>query len=288
MDFNDDAPLSRGRVQDRRGRSGGRLAVGGGAGGIVVLLLALVLGVSPADLAGVTGGGSAAPAQGSRDLADTCATGRDANASADCQVLGVVDSVEEYWGTSLTGYTPSPTVLFTDSVSTGCGDATSAVGPFYCPADDTVYLDLGFFDDLRTTFGAAGGEFAQAYVIAHEYGHHVQDLLGATARVEASGDREGPTSDSVRLELQADCYAGTWAHHAEQTGVVADITDADIADALDAAAVIGDDRIQEKFSGRVDRESWTHGSSAQRVRWFGTGYTAGDPAACDTFAAGTL
>ena len=287
MDFDDDARLGRGRVQDRRGRGsgGGRLAVGGGAGGIVVLLLALVLGVSPSDL---TGGSGAAPAQSGSDLADTCKTGADANASADCQVLAVVDSVEEYWGTTLTGYTSTQTVLFTDSVSTGCGDATSAVGPFYCPADDTVYLDLEFFGALRTKFGAQGGEFAQAYVIAHEYGHHVQDLLGTTARVEASGDREGPTSDSVRLELQADCYAGTWANHAEQTRLVTDITDADIADGLDAAAVIGDDRIQEKFSGRVDRETWTHGSSEQRVRWFRAGYAAGDPAACDTFATRTL
>jgi predicted metalloprotease len=277
VDFNRGARLDPSQVSDRRG-AGRTVALGGGGLGIVGLLVALLLGVNPADL-GSGSSGSSGPVSSS-DLASRCRTGADAERDEDCRVVGVANSVQAYWRTAVRDYQPAQTVLFTDATATGCGDATSDVGPFYCPADDTVYLDLGFWSELRSRFGAKGGPFAQAYVIAHEYGHHVQDLLG----VSAGSSRTGATSRSVRVELQADCYAGVWAAHAVQTGYLEPLQQADIADGLDAAAAVGDDRIQQKFQGRVNPEGWTHGSSAQRQKWFTTGYRSGKPPACDTFS----
>ncbi|MGI5493018.1 KPN_02809 family neutral zinc metallopeptidase [Microtetraspora malaysiensis] len=285
MDFDDRAELDASQVDDvgSGGMSrGGGLAIGGGAVGIVVVVLALVFGVDPTEL--LSGGGQ--PAQSGRsasngDLAAQCKTGADADQSEKCRVVGVVNSIQKYWKGEINGYQKAQTRLFTGGVQTGCGAADSSVGPFYCSADRRVYLDLGFFDELHSKFGAEGGPFSQAYVIAHEYGHHVQNLLGDISK----GTGRGATSGSVRLELQADCYAGVWAKNAVSTGFFAKpFSDADIRQALDAASAVGDDRIQEKVRGRVSPENFTHGTSAQRMKWFKAGYSSGDPRRCDTFS----
>jgi predicted metalloprotease len=284
------ARLDTSQIEDRRGMSGGRgVAIGGGGLGLVVALVLIVLNLAGGgggssavqeafqSLSGVTVGAGSTP-QGLRD----CRTGADAQRSEDCRIVAYVNSIQDYWGTQVRGYRPAPTVFFTDQTSTACGPATTEVGPFYCPADAKVYIDLGFFQELVDRFGAHGGPLAEAYVLAHEYGHHVQDLTGVLDRIR--GNSQGPESASVRLELQADCYAGVWTAHAVDTGYLTKITDQDVADALDAAAAVGDDRIQSEFQERVNPETWTHGSSAERQQWYRTGYTTGDPNACDTFS----
>lgn len=296
MTFNDDASLDTSQVGDRRGMGGaGGLAVGGGGLGIVGLVVYLLI--------SVLGGGDPSPGSSNpiqdplrpgqngsvsqADLASTCRTGADANARDDCRIVGYVNSVQAYWERAYQGYRPAETIVFAGSVQTGCGGATADVGPFYCPADGKAYFDLGFFDDLSTRFGAQGGSFAQGYVVAHEYGHHIQNLLGTSDRI---GRETGPQSGAVRLELQADCYAGVWAKNATQTNAAngrplfESITANDIKIALDAASAVGDDRIQSKAQGRVTPESWTHGSSEQRQKWFTTGYKSGNPSSCDTFS----
>ncbi|CUW27590.1 KPN_02809 family neutral zinc metallopeptidase [Streptomyces reticuli] len=295
MQFDDDANLDTSEVRDARGSRipGGRATVGGGVVGLIALLLALFLGIGPEQLGLSSGGDRPEPTASSlAQVQQTCRTGRDANTRDDCRVVAVVNSVQDYWRQEFRrrgrSYSPSPTVFFGGRVGTACGTATSAVGPFYCPEDRRVYLDLGFFGELRTRFGASGGPFAQAYVVAHEYGHHVQDLLGVLGR--SQDGPAGADSASVRTELQADCYAGVWARHAtstpdESTGrpLVTRLTAADIRDGLDAAAAVGDDRIQERFQGRVTPETWTHGSARQRQQWFEQGYRTGDMGRCDTF-----
>jgi predicted metalloprotease len=285
MRFRSGAKLDPSQVTDVRGRRmGGPVLAGGGGLGIVGLVVFVLYSV-------LAGGGGDLGALGSLDgqsvstgppssLGQDCQTGQDANTRQDCRIVADVNSIQAYWAGAVRGYTPAQTVFYTDAVETGCGHASSQVGPFYCPADKQVYIDLGFYQELHDRFGARGGPFAEAYVIAHEYGHHTQDLLGDLH----PGNDTGATSASVRTELQADCYAGVWARHAVATGYITELTQQDVADGLDAAAAVGDDRIQSETQGQVNPETWTHGSSAERQKWFKTGYQRGEPTGCDTFS----
>ena len=304
MRYSEGADLDPSGVQDRRGGGfgGGRgLAVGGGGLGLVgvlVLVLFQVLGGggdggTGAALGQLSGLGEGQTADNTQ-LEQQCRTGADANESLDCAVVADIESIQDYWSGVLgTDYRPTDTVFFNGGVRTDCGGATSGSGPFYCPADEQVYIDLSFFDTLQQQFGAEGGLFVNAYVIAHEYGHHVQNVLGINQQVTPG--ETGPASGTVRLELQADCFAGAWANHAEtvpdENGepLIAEITQDDVDRALDAAGRIGDDFIQQNLGGgTVDQDAFTHGSSEQRQRWFTTGYETGDPAQCDTFATDDL
>ncbi|MDP3208131.1 MAG: neutral zinc metallopeptidase [Rhodoglobus sp.] len=282
MTFNDDAKIDPGRVS-RRGRNTG-IAVGGGGGLLLIGLFVLsqVLGV---DLTGLAGTGQ--PEQQQGESLSQCTTGAAANESIDCLMAGAADSLDTYWAGQVEGYNSTSVVLFTEATNTGCGGATSAVGPFYCPPDQTIYLDTAFYDQLTSRFGASGGSLAQMYVVAHEWGHHIQNIVGIMNGLDLQDT--GPTSDAVRLELQADCFAGAWVGAASSiesdNGVtfLEPVTDAQVRDALSAASAVGDDRIQETTQGQVNPESWTHGSSDMRQRWFTEGYNGG-PNACDTFS----
>jgi predicted metalloprotease len=290
--FRRGARLDPGQVTDVRGRRVGRggLAVGGGGLGLGVLLIYLLVALLSG---GGDGLGQLAPLEDAQigrgdtpgEVLEECRTGEDANERQDCRIVGVVNSVQKFWnGVFARGdrqYRYTDTVFFTDQEQTGCGFASSQVGPFYCPRDQLIYIDLDFFDELQSRFGAGSAPFAQAYVIAHEYGRHVQNQLGVLDRI--GSDRQGPESRAVRAELQADCFAGAWAANALETGLIEELTQADINAGLDAASAIGDDRIQESTQGQVTPETWTHGTSAQRRRWFSRGYEEGRPAGCDTF-----
>jgi hypothetical protein len=294
MDINENSRLDTSQIDDQRGRGGalsslpgGGLTVGGGGlVGLLVLVAAVLLGGNPFGGSSTGLGGLAdqttdgqAPTS---DLSQRCQTGADAKKYQDCRIVLDVNSIQAYWSSALRNYQPAKTRFFTGQIQTGCGPATADVGPFFCPVDKYVYIDLGFFDELQSKFGAKGGPFAQAYVLAHEYGHHIQDLTGTLSAKQSN--RTGPQSDSVRIELQADCYAGVWAKNAADTGYINSLSDQDIADALDAAAAVGDDRIQKEFQGKVNPEQWTHGSAQQRQKWFNTGYKSGNMDSCDTFS----
>ncbi|KQQ85228.1 neutral zinc metallopeptidase [Pseudarthrobacter sp. SL88] len=295
MSFNDNVQLDPSQVQDRRGMGRG-VKVGGGIGGGLVLLVALLLGIDPNLLGGLTGGGTGEQPQ-TQGSAPACSTGADADARLDCRITGTVNSLNAFWPGYLQQYNvqyPRPeAVIFTGGTNTGCGAATSEVGPFYCPTDTTAYFDPGFFQELVDRFGSSGGPLAQEYVVAHEFGHHIQNVLGDLGR--AQQDPQGPESGSVRTELQADCYAGLWAKYASTTPnpdtgqpYLEPLKQQDVNDALSAAASVGDDRIQKAATGRVSPEGWTHGSSEERQRWFARGYESGDIKQCDTFSAPTL
>jgi predicted metalloprotease len=290
MRFRRGARIDTSQVEDLRGggRMGRGVAVGGGGLGLGALVIYLLLstltgggaGTGLDDLLNQTAGGNLQQVPQTEALAD-CKTAQDANTQEDCRIVGYVNSIQSYWDETLgRDYRLAKTRFFDGEVQTGCGYATSEVGPFYCPRDAYVYIDLGFFDQLQSQLGGNAAPLSQAYVLAHEYGHHVQNLTGVLDRV--ANDRQGRESAAVRSELQADCYAGVWASHADE-GILEKITEADVKKALETAAAIGDDRIQARTQGQVNPETWTHGSSAQREHWFLTGYRSGNPSSCNTF-----
>jgi hypothetical protein len=304
MRYNPKARLDTSQVEVGRGGGGGRgglglpgggggMKVGGGIGGLIILIIVLVL-------QSQLGGGSAPPSGGDGSQAtslEQCTDGAAANQDRRCALVADVNSIQGFWAEALPDqagqeYTRARTQIFTGGTTTGCGSASSDVGPFYCPVDQQVYLDPTFFEEmLQGRLGAEGGLFSEAYVLAHEYGHHVQNLLGTMGKVRT---QQGPQSDAVRLELQADCYAGMWAKFAtevpDQSGqpYILELTDQDIANGIDAARAVGDDRIQQRSGGRVNPDQWTHGSADQRMSWFKTGLAKGTIEACDTFSADRL
>jgi predicted metalloprotease len=296
MDLNENAQIDTSQVEDRRGSGGGGIPIPGvgGRGGLLTLVVAVLVALvgGGVGLNVATGGGG--EAGNNAAIEQRCAAG-DALRQLDCRNTLYVNSIQAWWQTALPQhfgrpYTPSDTVFFDQVVGTGCGAADSGVGPFYCPADDKVYIDLTFYQQLGDQLGARG-EFAQPYVLAHEYGHHVQDLLGVEAKMRRQQQRAPGNANqlSVMLELQADCYAGAWAKNATGTAdasgqrIFKSVTEQDIQDGLDTAAAIGDDAIQKKAGGRIDESRFTHGTSAQRQEWFRRGHDTGDPKSCDTF-----
>ncbi|UNK70403.1 neutral zinc metallopeptidase [Microbacterium sp. H1-D42] len=287
MTFNPNADIS-GNTTRRRGRNA---AIGGGVGvgviGILALLLGPVLGV---DLSGLVGGGGGAPSGGSASEQGTlveCKTGEDANTNDDCRMAGAEVVLNDYWADHVDGYVAPTMTVVEGQTPTQCGTASNAVGPFYCPPEQGVYIDPDFFAIMRQQFGASAGELAQLYIVGHEWGHHIQNITGVMRKYPNNGT--GPDSNGVRTELQADCYAGAWlgdvSKQKDDNGVpfLKPPTEQQLSDAVNAAYVVGDDHIQQQSGGFVSPESFTHGSSEQRKYWFANGYQNG-LGVCDTFA----
>ena len=295
MTFRDGGDFESGRVRRRAGGKGG-VAVGGGVAAIAIFLLSQALGV---DLSGLLGGGGGSSSTADQTETTFDCTVEQANTDPECRYQGTLYALDAYWATALPAQTgvdytlPGAVSFSSGTVDTACGTASSSTGPFYCPPDTTVYVDVGFFAVLHEQFGASSGALAQQYVVAHEVGHHIEQITGVMSSADRSGS--GPESDSVRIELMADCLAGMWVGNAAtapdpETGrlFLEPITDTQLADALSAAEAVGDDRIQESTSGQVNPEAWTHGSAEQRQRWFLTGYNGGTFDQCNALEAATL
>jgi predicted metalloprotease len=314
MRFNPKARLDTSRVRDGGGAGGGMgggmggggmriplpggTKAGGGVGLVLIIVVLILSQCSGIDLTGAlqgAGGYSTSRFQGDSTAYQNCTTGQDANDHPDtCGLVAVENSLVDYWRDTLAQQTSKATfqperavVTFSGGTPSGCGQASSQMGPFYCPTDQTMYFDPTFFHDiLQQQLNGPSGAFVEPYVIGHEFGHHIQNLLGTMSKVKT---QQGPNSDSVRLELQADCYAGMWTRSATRTEdsqgnvLIQDLSDQDIQDAVDAAKAVGDDTIQKTTTGDVNPEQWTHGSSAARVKWFQVGYQNGTLDACNTF-----
>jgi len=278
-----------GRVQ-RAGSGRTTALAGGGIGAAVLALISYFVFGNPSALSGLTGGGDQGGGAAPSGYVSACSADQ-ANTDRQCRLSATVQALDAYWTTALVAqsnvkYTQPSVVSYDGSTQSACGTASNAVGPFYCPSDKTIYVDVTFFDELTGQLGASGGALGEEYVVAHEMGHHIQDLLGT---LKNAGSDQGATSDSVRIELQADCYAGMWAGQAAKTvdpdtgkTFLDPITQQELSSALSAAAAVGDDHIQSE-SGSVHPETFTHGTSDQRVKWFTTGYNQNSLTACDTF-----
>ena len=284
MTFNDNASVG-GNTARRRG--GGIAVAGGGIAGLGALAVLLFQLFTGTDISGLIGGGGVPQESGGGTEIAQCETGADANARDDCRLAAASLSINQFWADTVQGYREPTLIIVDGSTGTQCGTASNATGPFYCPPEESIYVDPTFFALLREQFDATAGPLAQLYVLAHEYGHHIQQITGIMQQYPNNGT--GEDSNSVRTELQADCFAGAWVAAASQTldanGVpyLQAPTPQQIDDALNAAETVGDDHIQQESGGAVNPESWTHGSSEQRARWFNTGLEEG-VGACDTFS----
>ncbi|NLA56396.1 MAG: metalloprotease [Corynebacterium humireducens] len=287
MTFRKDANVTGGR-RATTGGSGGRIAAGGGIGSLLLIGLFLLMGGNPSDIGGMLGGGQSGG--GPESTLEHCNTPEDGNKHADCRVDFTAQSVDQMWATMLPEqagieYREPGRVVFENVVASGCGQATSATGPFYCPADQSAYFDVSFFDQLNR-IGGTNSPLAQMYIVAHEFGHHIQQLEGTLSL--SNYNDPGEDSNAVKIELQADCYAGIWVAHADkgENAMLEPITREQVAGAIDTARAVGDDNIQKRSGGEVRPDLWTHGSSEQRQNAFLTGYNEGTMAACDTLERG--